>query len=80
MRGEGGSQVTSKLKQGAPTHVTAWPVPQTCAQPYHVANGSRGQPFCPYWESSALHSRRSMNGETHVSKTLYCQGEGKALP
>ena len=47
MSGEGGSQVTSKLKQGAPTHLTAWPIPQACAQPYHVGSGSHGQLFRP---------------------------------
>ena len=64
MREEGGSQVTSKLKQG--THIlqpTAWPLPHACAQPYHASSGSHGQLFRPYWGSSAWHSRRSVTGE-----------------
>ena len=39
MSGEGGSQVTSKLKQGAHIHqLTALPLPHAhaCAQPYHT--------------------------------------------
>ena len=50
MRGEGGSRVTSKLKQGAHIHQpTASPLP-------HAGSGSHGQLFRPYWRSSAWHS------------------------
>ena len=38
------------------------------------------QLFCPYWGSSAWHSRRvNERGKSRVSKTLYCRGECKAL-
>ena len=51
----------------------------TCAQPYHPGN-SHGQLFCPYWGSSAWHSRRvHERGNPCVSKTLYCRGECKAF-
>ena len=64
MRGEGGSRFTSKLKQRAHIHQpTAWPLLHSCAQPYHAGSGSHGQLFCPYWGSSAWHSRRSVTGE-----------------
>ena len=36
----------------------AWPVPHACAQPYHPDSDSHGQLVCPYWGSSAWHSRR----------------------
>ena len=53
MRGEGGSRVTSKLKQGAHIHQpAAWQLPHTCAQPYQVAVAA-----------IAWHTRRSVNGE-----------------
>ena len=35
-----------------------WPVPYTCAQPYHPASDSYGKLFGPYWGSSVWHSRR----------------------
>ena len=64
MRGEGGSQVTSKLKQGARTlQPTAWPLPHARAKPYHAGSGSHGELFRPYWGSSAWHSRRSVTEE-----------------
>ena len=68
-RGDGGSQVTSKLKQGA--HVnqpTALPLPHARAQPYHKGSGSHGQLFRLYWGSSAWHSRRSVTGENPCVK------------
>ena len=38
------------------------------------------QLFCPYWGSSAWHSRRvNERGKFRVSKTLYCRDECKAL-
>ena len=46
MRGEGGSRVTSTLKQGANMHQpTAWPLSHACAQPYDAGSGSHGQLF-----------------------------------
>ena len=64
MRGERGSRLTSKLKQGTHVHQpTAWPIPHTCAQPYHAGSGSHEQLFRPYWGLSAWHSRRSVTGE-----------------
>ena len=64
IRGEGGSWVTSKVKQGAHIHqLTAWPLPHACAQPYHMGSGNHGQLLCPYWGSSAWHSRRSVTRE-----------------
>ena len=54
MRGEGGSQVTGKLKQKGHIHQpTTWPLPHACAQPYHAGSGSHGQLF----RSSAWHKR-----------------------
>ena len=62
MCGEGGSRVTSKLRQGAHIHQpTAWPLPHPCAQPYHTGSGSHGRLFRPDWGSSAWHSRQSVN-------------------
>ena len=69
MRGEGGSRVTSKLKQGAHIHQpTAWPLPHACAQPYHAGSGSHGQLFRPYRGSSEWHSRQSLTGENPCIK------------
>ena len=50
-----------KLKAGGthtPTHSLATTQP-TCAQQYHPCSGSNGQLFCPYWGSSARHSRQT---------------------
>ena len=66
--GEGGSQVTSKLKQEA--HIdqpTSWPLSHICAQPYHVGSGSHGQLFRPYWGSPVWHSSSYKNS---LSKSL----------
>jgi len=69
MRREGGSRVTSKLKQGAHIHQpTAWPLPHASAQPYHAGGGSHGQQFRPYWGSSEWHRRRSLTGENPCIK------------
>ena len=39
----------TKLKKEAHIHhPTDWPVPHTCAQPYHPGRGSHGQLFCPF--------------------------------
>ena len=49
-----------------------WPLPYTCAQPYHPGIGSHGQLFRPYWSSSAWHSRRvNEGGKTRASKTFW---------
>ena len=49
MRGEDGSRVTSKLKQGTHIH-------QPTASPLtHAGSSSHGQLFRPYWRSSAWH-------------------------
>ena len=66
--GEGGSRVTSKLKQEA--HIdqpTAWPLSHICALPYHVGSGSHGQLFRPYWGSPVWHSSSYKNS---LSKSL----------
>ena len=53
MRGEGGSRVTSKLRQWAHIHQhPAWQLPHACAQPHYAGSGSHGQLFRPYWGSS----------------------------
>ena len=53
MRGEGGSRVTSKLKQWAHIHQhLGWQVPHACAQPHYAGSGCHGQLFRPYWGSS----------------------------
>ena len=77
MREEGGSRVTSKLKQGA--HIqqpTAWPLPHACAQPHHAGSGSHGRLLRPYWGSSVWHSRRSVTGENPCCFCLGAHGDG----
>ena len=72
MGGEGGSWLTSKLKQGAHIHQpTAWLLPHTCAQPYHAGSGSNRQLFRPYWGPSAWHSRRSVTGNNSCVKDSF---------
>ena len=69
---------SANLKPGAHTHqTTARPVhvSHACAQSYHAGSGSHGQLVRPYWGLTSWHNRRSMNGKTRVSKTLYCWGD-----
>jgi len=47
---------------------TAWPLLHACSQPYQTGSGSHGQLFCPYWGSSAWHSRKSVTGESQCRK------------
>ena len=72
MGGEGGSRVTSKLKQGAHMHQpTVWPSPNACAQPDHEGSDSHGQLFRPYLGSSAWHTRRPVTGENPCTFCYY---------
>ena len=72
MGGEGGSWLTSKLKQGAHIHQPiAWLLPHTCAQPYHGGSGSHRQLFRPYWGPSAWHSLRSVTGNNSCVKDSF---------
>ena len=70
MRVEGGSRVTSKLKQGAHIHQpTAWQLRHACAQPYQVAVATM-----------AWHSRRSVKGENQCF-LVFWRSEGRsAMP
>ena len=71
MRGEGGSRVTSKLKQSAHMHQsTAWPLPHACAQSYHADSGSYEQLFHQHGIAVG-----HWKGKTRVQKTLSCRGE-----
>ena len=82
IRGEGGSRVTSKLKQGAHIHQpTAWPLPVACAEPYHAGSGIHGQLLSPlYWGSSASHSRRSVTGKNPCFFASWRSKRGGAMP
>ena len=72
MGGEGGSRVTSKLKQGAHMHQpTVWSSPNACAQPDHEGSDSHGQLFRPYLGSSAWHTRRPVTGENPCTFCYY---------
>ena len=72
MGGEGGSRVTSKLKQGVRIdQPTAWPSPNAYAQPDHAGSDSHGQLFRPYYCSSTWHSRRPVTGENRCIYYYY---------
>ena len=76
MRGEGGSRITSKSKQGTHIHQPmAWPLPHACAQPYHAG---AGQPWAAVLLILGLNSMAwpSVSDRGHLcTKTLYCSGK-----
>ena len=45
-----------------------WPSLYACAQPYHPSSGSHGQPFRPYYDSSAWHSTRQGQDQCHCTE------------
>ena len=75
MRGEGGSQITSKSKQGAHIHQpTAQPLPHACAQAYHAGR----QPWAVVSPILGFNSMAwpSVSDQVNLcKKTLSCKGE-----
>ena len=68
MRGEGGSQITSKSKQG---HTYTNPRPRHYLTHVHsriMRAGNNGQRFHQYWGSTAWHGHWSVTGETCVKR------------
>ena len=57
---------------------TVWPVPYTCAQPYHLGSGSQGQVFRSRQASSDMAQPSGRNRtKSPMQSALYCRGECK---